>query len=84
MTPIVAPLTEKQLEYIADILSNDEISTDEELREIMLELEILDPFIDQALALRDSFLRGIYILELNENNQLVKRLPITYKARATH
>ena len=66
-------ITDKQLEQMADILSNDKNSSDDELRQLMVDLEILEPFIEQAITLRSTFLCDPFItgLQLNETHQLV-------------
>lgn len=60
MAPAFAALTETQLHMIEDLLSNDEISSDEELITFFISEGIPEATARQALTYRDRYLTTIY------------------------
>ena len=61
MVTISRPLSPSQIAFVEDELSNNEVSSDEELYALFLAEGLSEPQARQALTYRDRYLGNIYL-----------------------
>ncbi|MFO6204308.1 hypothetical protein ACLBVK_34955, partial [Pseudomonas aeruginosa] len=61
MDPILAALPPSLLKLVEGSLSNDEVSSDEEMQEYFISNGLTEEQAQQALTYRDQYLNNIYL-----------------------